>query len=42
MSEKGWAEVGRRNRIENQSKSSGRHTKLLNGIETTRIEVFLT
>ena len=38
----GWAEVGRRNGIENQSYSSGRHTKFLNGIETTWIEIFIT
>ena len=38
----GWAEIGRRNGIENQSQSSGRHTKFLNGIETKRIEIFLT
>ena len=31
---RGWAELGRRNGIENQSQSSGRHTKFLNGIET--------
>ena len=37
----GWAEIGRRNGIENQSWSSGRHTKFLNGIETTRIEYFI-
>ena len=36
------AEVGRRNGIENQSQSSGRHTKFLNGIETTRIEIYIT
>ena len=28
----GWAEIGRRNGIEKQSKSSGRHTKFLNGL----------
>ena len=38
----GWADIGRRNGIENQSRSSGRLTKFLNGIETTRIEIFLT
>ena len=37
----GWAEIGRRNGIENQSQFSGRHTKFLNGIETTRIEVLI-
>ena len=37
----GWAEIGPRNGIENQSESSGRHTKLLNGIGTTRIEILI-
>ena len=38
---RGWAEIGQRNGIENQSQSSGPHTKFLNGIEATRIEILI-